>query len=172
MSLNRLCLVINASYEAINVTSARRALTLVFKGAAVVEEVSGYTIRTSKINIPVPSVVRLMKYRRMPRQNRSVSRKGILLRDGSSCQYCGARLPSGSLTLDHVVPRSRRGLSTWENLVACCFACNNKKGDRYAAGSRHGAGQTASADQHSRQAQVAGRRCPYLGQVPLRLTRV
>ena len=76
MSLNRLCLVINASYEAINVTSARRALTLVFKGAAVVEEVSGYAIRTSKINIPVPSVVRLMKYRRMPRQNRSVSPQG------------------------------------------------------------------------------------------------
>ena len=130
MSLNRLCLVINASYEAINVTSARRALTLVFKGAAVVEEVSGYTIRTSKIHIPVPSVVRLMKYRRMPRQNRSVSRKGILLRDGSCCQHCGARLPSGSLTLDHVVPKSRRGLSTRENLVACCFACNNKKGGR------------------------------------------
>jgi hypothetical protein len=80
MSLSRLCLVINASYEPINVTSARRALTLVFKGAAVVEEVSGYTIRTSKINIPVPSVVRVMKYRRMPRQNRSVSRKGILAR--------------------------------------------------------------------------------------------
>src|SRR5664279_6635585 len=130
MSLNRLCLVINASYEAINVTSARRALTLVFKGAAVVEEVSGYTVRTSKINIPVPSVVRLMKYRRMPRQNRSVSRKAILLRDGGSCQYCGARLPSGSLTLDHVVPRSRRGPSTWENLVACCFPCNNHKGHR------------------------------------------
>ena len=67
MSLNRLCLVINASYEAINVTSARRALTLVFKGAAVVEEVSGYAIRTSKINIPVPSVVRLMKYRQIVR---------------------------------------------------------------------------------------------------------
>ena len=99
MSLNRLCLVINASYEAINVTSAQRALTLVLKGAAVVEEVSGYAIRTSKSNIPVPSVVRLMKYRRMPRQNRSVSRKGILLRDGSSCQYCGARLPSGSLSM-------------------------------------------------------------------------
>ena len=130
MSLNRLCLVINASYEAINVTSARRALTLVFKGAAVVEEISGYTIRTSKISIPVPSVVRLMKYRRMPRQNRSVSRKGILLRDGNCCQYCGARLPAGSLTLDHVVPRSRRGLSTWENLVTCCFTCNNRKGDR------------------------------------------
>jgi len=74
-SLNRLCLVINASYEAINVTSARRALTLVFKGAAVVEEVSAFTVKTARINIPVPSVVRLMKYRRLPRQNRSVSRK-------------------------------------------------------------------------------------------------
>src|SRR5450759_4356355 len=130
MSLNRLCLVLNASYEAINVTSARRALTLVFKGAAVVEEVSASTIRTAKIHVPVPSVVRLMKYRRMPRQNRAVSRKGILLRDGSSCQYCGARLPSGSLTLDHVVPRSRRGPSTWETLVACCFPCNNHKSNR------------------------------------------
>jgi 5-methylcytosine-specific restriction endonuclease McrA len=129
-SLNRLCLVINASYEAINVTSARRALTLVFKGAALVEEVSAFTVKTSKINIPVPSVIRLIKYRRVPRQNRAVSRKGILLRDGSSCQYCGVQLPAGRLTLDHVVPRSRYGQSTWENLVACCFGCNNKKGDR------------------------------------------
>ena len=128
--LNRLCLVINASYEAINVTTARRALTLVFKGAAVVEEVSGHVVRTSKINVPVPAVIRLMKYRRVPRQNKSVSRKGILLRDGSSCQYCGSFLPSGKLTLDHVIPRSRHGSSTWENLVACCFSCNNKKGDR------------------------------------------
>ena len=127
MSLNRLCLVINASYEAINVTTARRALTLVFKGAAIVEELSGYTIRTSNLNVPVPSVVRLMRYRRMPRQNRAVSRKGILLRDGNACQYCGARLPSGSLTLDHVMPRSRRGANTWENLVAACFPCNNRK---------------------------------------------
>ena len=127
MSLNRLCLVINASYEAINVTTARRALTLVFKGAAVVEEVSGYTVRTAKINIPVPSVVRLTQYRRMPRQNRAVSRRGILLRDGNTCQYCGDRLPSGNLTLDHVMPRSRHGANTWENLVAACFPCNNRK---------------------------------------------
>jgi 5-methylcytosine-specific restriction endonuclease McrA len=130
MSLNRLCLVINASYEAINVTSARRALTLIFKGAAVVEEVSAFTIRTAKINIPVPSVIRLMKYCRVPRQNRAVSRKGILLRDGSACQYCSVQLPAGRLTLDHVIPRSRHGQASWENLVACCFACNNRKGDR------------------------------------------
>ena len=130
MSLNRLVLVINCAYEPVNIVPARRALTLVFKGAAVVEEVSAYTVRTARLDIPIPSVVRLMKYRRIPRQNRAVSRKGILLRDGSACQYCGARLPAGSLTLDHVIPRSRRGFSTWENLVTCCFPCNNRKANR------------------------------------------
>jgi 5-methylcytosine-specific restriction endonuclease McrA len=121
---------LNASYEAIQVASARRALTLVVKGAAVVEEVSTFTIRTPKINVSLPSVIRLIKYRRVPRLNRSVSRKGIMLPDGSACQYCGARLPSPYLTLDHVLPRSRHCQSTWENLVACCFGCNNRKGDR------------------------------------------
>ena len=130
MSLNRLVLVINASYEAINVVTARRAMTLLFKGAAVVEQVSKFTIHTSKLDIPLPSVVRLLKYRRVPRHNRSVSRKGIILRDHATCQYCGSTKSPGGLTLDHVLPRSRRGPSTWENLVACCFVCNNKKGDR------------------------------------------
>jgi 5-methylcytosine-specific restriction endonuclease McrA len=128
--LNRLTLVINASYEAINICSARRAITLVMKGAAVVQEVSAHTIRTSKINVPVPSVIRLLKYRRVPRQNRSVSRKGLMLRDHNSCQYCARPFLGKELTLDHVVPRSRGGDSTWENLVACCFPCNNRKGNR------------------------------------------
>src|SRR5580658_2435247 len=130
MSLNRVVLVLNASYEPIHICSARRAITLVCKGAALVEEVSSYMVRTSKINIPVPNVIRLTRYRRVPRQNRSVSRKGILLRDGFTCQYCRSKLPAGDLTLDHVVPRSRGGRSTWENLVACCFGCNNRKSNR------------------------------------------
>jgi 5-methylcytosine-specific restriction endonuclease McrA len=130
MSLNRLCLVINASYEPVNIVPARRALTLMFKGAAVVEQVSVFTIRTARIEIPLPSVVRLIRYRRIPRQNRSVSRRGIVLRDGSKCQYCGLQQAAGSLTMDHVIPKSRGGLSTWENLVASCFSCNNLKGDR------------------------------------------
>jgi 5-methylcytosine-specific restriction endonuclease McrA len=129
-SLNRLTLVLNASYEAVNVTTARHALKLLFKGAAVVEVVSAHKVHTSRIDIPVPSVIRLTRYRRIPRQNRSVSRKGILLRDRSSCQYCGAKLPGKELTLDHVIPRSRGGESTWENLVASCFPCNNHKADR------------------------------------------
>ena len=130
MSLNRLVLVINASYEAVNVTSARRALTLVLGGKAVVEEVSAHVVRTSRIAIPVPVVIRLTKYRRMPRLNRAVSRRGIILRDNSTCQYCRSKLPSGSLTMDHVIPKSRGGSSTWENLVASCFRCNNLKADR------------------------------------------
>jgi 5-methylcytosine-specific restriction endonuclease McrA len=87
-------------------------------------------VRTSKISIRIPSVVRLLKYRRMPRQNRAVSRKGIMLRDAGACQYCLVRLPLRSLTLDHVIPKSRGGSSTWDNLVAACYACNNFKGDR------------------------------------------
>ena len=130
MSLNRLVLCINASYEPVNIITARRAIIMVCKGVALVEEVSQYLVRTSRISIPVPNVIRLVRYRRVPRQNRSVSRKGILLRDGFTCQYCRSKLPAGDLTLDHVVPRSRGGLSTWENLVACCFECNNRKSNR------------------------------------------
>lgn len=129
-ALNRLVLVLNASYEPINITAAKHALTLVFKGAAIVEEVSQYAVRTSKISVPIPNVIRLIRYRRVPRQNRSVSRKGILLRDGFTCQYCAKRLTAGELTLDHVIPRSRMGGSTWENLVASCFPCNNRKSNR------------------------------------------
>ena len=69
-------------------------------------------------------------YRRMPRQNRAVSRKSIMLRDRYRCQYCQRPFETKQLTLDHVVPRSRGGGSTWENLVACCHACNNRKADR------------------------------------------
>src|SRR5438034_2360756 len=101
MSLNRLVLVINASYEAVNVTSARRALTLVLGGKAVVEEVSAHVVRTSRIAIPVPGVIRLTKYRRLPRLNRAVSRRGVILRDNSTCQYFRSKLPSGSRSEEH-----------------------------------------------------------------------
>jgi len=130
MSLQRLVLVLNASYEACNIVPARRALTLVLGGKAIVEEKSRYSIRTSKVIVPVPSVIRLISYRRIPRQNRSISRKGILLRDASTCQYCLRPFGPKDLTLDHVVPRSRGGGSTWENLVSSCFPCNNKKANK------------------------------------------
>jgi 5-methylcytosine-specific restriction endonuclease McrA len=123
-------LVLNASYEPINICCARRALVLVLKGIARTEEEHGLTLHAQRNRIAMPSVIRLLEYRRIPHQTRALSRKNILLRDRNSCQYCGVVLPSSELTLDHVIPRSRGGNSTWENLVACCHACNRKKGNR------------------------------------------
>src|ERR1700723_2049234 len=122
-------LVLNASYEPINVCAARRALVLVLKGVAMTEEENGHFLHAARIAMRVPSVIRLLEYRRIPHQSRALSRKNILLRDRNTCQYCSTALPSGELTLDHVIPRSRGGLSTWENLVACCHSCNRRKGN-------------------------------------------
>jgi 5-methylcytosine-specific restriction endonuclease McrA len=123
-------LVLNASYEPINVCAARRALVLVLKGVASTEEHSASHIHTARQAIGLPSVIRLLEYRRIPHQPRSLSRKNILMRDRYTCQYCHRAVPASELTLDHVVPRSRGGDSSWENLVACCYTCNNKKGSR------------------------------------------
>ncbi len=129
-SVYRQVLILNATYEAINIVSARRAVHMVLRGKADVVQPSPYVIRTSRMNVPVPSVVKLRHYARVPRQTRAVSRKGILLRDGNTCQYCNHTFPAKTLTMDHVFPKSRGGEPTWENLVACCFECNNRKGDR------------------------------------------
>src|ERR1700740_32531 len=123
-------LVLNASYEPINVCAARRAIVLVLKGVAMAEEENGHFLHAARVAMRVPSVIRLLEYRRIPHQTRALSRKNILLRDRNTCQYCGVVLASGELTLDHVVPRSRGGSSTWENLVACCHPCNRRKGNK------------------------------------------
>ena len=132
-SLDRLhkpVLVLNASFEPINICAARRALVLVLKGVASAEEESTLHVHSPRHAMRVPSVIRLLEYRRIPHQTRALSRKNILMRDRYTCQYCYRTLPSGELTLDHVVPRSRAGESAWENLVACCNPCNNRKGSR------------------------------------------
>src|SRR5512146_761961 len=123
-------LVLNASYEPINVCAARRAIVLVLKGVAMAEEENGHYLHGVRLTIRVPSVIRLLEYRRIPHQTRALSRKNILLRDRNTCQYCGTLLGSSELTLDHVIPRSRGGSSTWENLVACCHPCNRRKGNQ------------------------------------------
>jgi 5-methylcytosine-specific restriction endonuclease McrA len=122
-------LVLNASYEPINICGARRALVLVLKGVARTEEEQGSELHSVRMRMAMPSVIRLLEYRRIPHQTRALSRKNILLRDRNTCQYCGVILPSAELTLDHVIPRSRGGLSTWENLVAACHSCNRRKGN-------------------------------------------
>jgi 5-methylcytosine-specific restriction endonuclease McrA len=123
-------LVLNASYEPINICGARRALVLVLKGVARTEEEHGLVLHAQRSRVAMPSVIRLLEYRRIPYQTRALSRKNILLRDRNTCQYCGETFGPGDLTLDHVIPRSRGGDSTWENLVACCRACNRRKGNR------------------------------------------
>ena len=123
-------LVLNATYEPINVTAVRRAMVLMLKGVAQAEEMHNTEVHSAAHAHKVPSVIRLLAYRHIPQQSRALSRKNILLRDRNPCQFCVRVFPSSELTLDHVVPRSRGGRSTWENLVACCFACNNRKGDR------------------------------------------
>jgi 5-methylcytosine-specific restriction endonuclease McrA len=128
--LQKPVLVLNASYEPINICAARRALVLVLKGVASAEEETTLNIHSTRRSVRLPSVIRLLEYRRIPHQTRALSRKNILMRDRYTCQYCHKTLPSGELTLDHVIPRSRAGESAWENLVACCHLCNNRKGNR------------------------------------------
>jgi 5-methylcytosine-specific restriction endonuclease McrA len=123
-------LVLNATYEPINVTAVRRALVLILKGVAATEEEDGSFIHAARLAVRIPSVIRLLEFRRIPYQTRALSRKNLLLRDRYTCQFCGRLLPAHELTLDHVIPRSRGGHTDWDNLVACCHKCNNLKGDR------------------------------------------
>ena len=120
-------LVINATYEPINITSVKRAMVLLTKGAALVE-----VARDTRLHrdFMAPSVVRLRTYRRVPQRTQVLSRKNIYIRDGYTCQYCGQVFHARDLTLDHVVPRSKGGLSVWQNMVAACSRCNHRKGDR------------------------------------------
>jgi 5-methylcytosine-specific restriction endonuclease McrA len=130
MPLHAPVLVLNASYEPINVCAARRAIILVLKGVARAEEEHGNCMHAARVAMRIPSVIRLLEYRRIPHQTRALSRKNILFRDRNTCQYCGTILGTGDLTLDHVLPRSRGGASSWENLVACCHSCNRRKGNQ------------------------------------------
>ena len=127
--LHRPVLVLNASYEPINVCAARRALVLVLKGIATAEEHAPFTVHSSRYILTLPSVIRLLEYRRIPQQTRALSRKNILMRDRYTCQYCLKSPPAVDLPWI-TYPGSRHGESTWENLVACCHACNNRKGNR------------------------------------------
>lgn len=87
-------------------------------------------IRTVRFPIAVPRIIRLLGYDRLPRQDVKFNRRNIFARDANRCQYCGKRFGTSELSLDHVLPRSQSGPTTWENIVTCCIACNVKKGGR------------------------------------------
>ena len=122
-------LVLNASYEPLNVTTVRRAYVLVYKGKAEVIEELEQPLHSATSTFPRPHVIRLVHYVRVPRAvQRKISRRALFARDGWRCVYCGTR--NTRLTLDHVVPRSRGGDSVWENVVTSCAPCNLRKGNR------------------------------------------
>ncbi len=127
---NRRVLVLNASYEPLNVCTMRRALVLLLKEKAEVLEQGEGVLRSETMAIERPEVIRLVTFVRVPRDihRRRITRRAVLARDGWTCQYCGSSRPG--LTVDHVIPRSRGGESVWENIVASCAPCNRKKGNR------------------------------------------
>jgi 5-methylcytosine-specific restriction endonuclease McrA len=122
-------LVLNSSYEPLNVCTVRRAYVLVFKGRAEVIEKHAQPLRSASDTFQRPHVIRLLTYVHVPaRVKRKISRPVLFARDGWRCGYCGTS--TSKLTLDHIVPRSRGGKSVWENVVASCAPCNRRKGNR------------------------------------------
>lgn len=120
-------LLLNASYEALCVVSSRRALLLVLDNKAEMVHETGRLFHSPSRAYPEPSVVRLARFVRVPYANRvSLNRRAVFARDGYSCQYCGAAAEN----IDHVIPRSRGGTHTWDNVVASCQPCNSAKEDR------------------------------------------
>src|SRR5690606_31420602 len=113
-------LVLNASYEPINVCTVRRATVLLLKARAELLERGEGTLHSERLELDRPCVIRLRRYVRIPRNvhRRKITRKAVLARDGYKCQYCGHE--ATTLTVDHVIPRSRGGQSVWENIVASC----------------------------------------------------
>ena len=133
-------LVLNASYEPINVCTVRRAAVLILKNRAEILEQGDWALHAESFTLARPVVIRLLTYVRIPRDahRRKITRRAVFARDLWTCQYCGHQ--RGNLTVDHVIPRSKGGTSTWENIVTCCAPCNRRKGDRLPRKAKHGAG--------------------------------
>jgi 5-methylcytosine-specific restriction endonuclease McrA len=155
-ALSSSVLVLNRSYLAVHVVNVRRAFALLFRDLAEVihiedgqyanynfeswREISELRanfkepvddwIKSVNFEIQVPRVIRLLFYERLPKQTIRFNRRNIFARDGNRCQYCGKKFPSHELSLDHVVPRSRGGETTWDNIVCACVRCNVRKGGR------------------------------------------
>ena len=125
--MSRSVLVLNSNYAPLHVCSTRRAIVLILTDKAYVEQASEDMIVGSSIMFEAPSVIRLKYFVKRPFNPIPLTRQNIYARDQYTCQYCGSR---DNITIDHVKPQRRGGEWTWDNLVTCCFKCNNKKGDK------------------------------------------
>ncbi|MEM1165300.1 MAG: HNH endonuclease [Planctomycetota bacterium] len=149
-------LVLNKLYMAVRVISARRAFAMLFRELAEVVHVEDGQymtydfeswaeiselqaelepdlhewVRTVRLQLAVPRVIRLLGYDKLPRQGVKLNRRNLFARDRNQCQYCGNHFPTSELSIDHVVPRSQGGPDSWENLVCSCVRCNSRKGGR------------------------------------------
>ncbi|HSJ49925.1 MAG TPA: HNH endonuclease [Actinomycetota bacterium] len=120
-------LVLNASHQPLAVVTARRAVVLVLKDKAEVLVSNGQVFRSERVSMDAPSVLRLRQFVRVPyRATAPLTRRAVFARDNWSCQYCGAAAEN----LDHVIPKSRGGTHTWDNVVAACRRCNSRKENR------------------------------------------
>ncbi len=150
--LERPVLVLNRFWQPVHTCSVRRSLHLLCIGHAQVVQVEGeqrfdthdlmswirYSnsitgdemIHSSRISIRIPKIVVLSSYERVPRREVKFSRHNVFLRDKFTCQYCAKTLPETQLNLDHVTPRDKGGLTTWENIVTSCFRCNTRKANK------------------------------------------
>ncbi|NLT72984.1 MAG: HNH endonuclease [Chloroflexi bacterium] len=124
-------LVLNATYEPLSVVSLRRAIVLLLKDKAEVIEAAQSRIRAESMSLPMPLVIRLVYFVRVPhRAGVPLTRRAVFVRDDGVCQYCGARPPRAEMTVDHVLPRVKGGITDWENVVCACQRCNTRKGSR------------------------------------------
>jgi 5-methylcytosine-specific restriction endonuclease McrA len=124
-------LVLNASYEPLNIVSVKRAVVLLLKEKAELVEAAKAQVRAERLAFDWPLVIRLVTFVPIPRRlPLPLSRRTVLARDLYTCQYCGAQPGRAELTVDHILPRSRGGATTWENVVAACGGCNRRKGNR------------------------------------------
>jgi len=144
--LNTAVLVLNRNYQPVHVTSVRRAFSLLYQGVAkaidtqyrlyefsdwaALSSANHDSVSTISRTIRVPRVVVLSAYEYLPKGRVRFSRLNIYARDADTCQYCGRTLPRSELNLDHVLPRSQGGKTSWENVVCSCVECNLKKGGR------------------------------------------
>jgi len=127
--LNAKVLLLNQSYEPLTLCTTKKAIILIYlHKAELVSDNPKLSVRTISASFPWPSVIRLKSYIRVPNKNINLTRKNILRRDNHKCVYCGrGDLP---FTIDHIIPKSKGGSDSWDNLVTACLTCNNKKGDR------------------------------------------
>ena len=128
-SLNKKVLLLNSSYEPLMVVNGKKAIVMMLLDKADYVSNTSDFIRSVNYKICLPSIIKLKSYRYLKRKNLSLTRKNILFRDNNVCQYCGES--KKQLTIDHVIPKDKGGLDSWENLVSACSNCNIKKGNRY-----------------------------------------